>query len=111
MKPIAGRLSFYKFTPGGVKSVFASGLGINNLDGLAFDSAGNLFASKDGAGHIFEFTPGGVQSTFTTALTYPGNLAFSPVPEPSFFGLLAIGAAALGFGRARRQRAVEGQQK
>jgi sugar lactone lactonase YvrE len=86
--------SVNKFTPGGVKSTFASGLGINNVDGLAFDSAGNLFVSQDGGGHIFEFTPGGVQSTFTTTLTYPGQLAFQPVPEPGFFGLLAVGAAA-----------------
>ena len=37
--------------------------------GLAFNSAGNLFAA--GSGNIYEFTPGGVQSTFASGLYWP----------------------------------------
>jgi hypothetical protein len=67
--------------------------------GLAFNSAGDLFAAAWGSGNITEITPGGVQSTFASGLDYPTGLAFQgetlPVPEPSALGLLAGGATAL----------------
>src|SRR5437868_3403592 len=46
--------NIYKFTPGGTRSTFASGL--NGPKGLAFDSEGNLFVD-DNSGNIHKFTP------------------------------------------------------
>jgi hypothetical protein len=53
-----------------------------NPTGLAFNSAGDLFASDYTGGHIYEFAPGGV-------------------PEPSVLGLLAVGATAFLFRRSK----------
>src|SRR5208282_2438940 len=56
-------------------STFASGL--FEPEGLAFNSAGDLFVSVGAAsGSILEFTPGGVQSTFVSGLVNPSVLAF-----------------------------------
>ena len=89
--------NIYEYTPGGARSTFASGL--DEPYGLAFNSAGDLFAAAWGSGNITEITPGGVQSTFASGLDYPTGLAFQgetlPVPEPSALGLLAGGATAL----------------
>jgi DNA-binding beta-propeller fold protein YncE len=63
------------FTPGGGQSTFASGLGYPN--GLAFNSAGNLFVTDTGGGNVYEFTPGGARSTFASGLPYPIALAFN----------------------------------
>jgi hypothetical protein len=86
----------YEFTPDGTQSIFASGL--NLPIGLAFDSAGNLFEAERGTGSINEFTPDGTRSTFASGLSAPYGLAFQdvtlPVPEPSAFGLLVVGAVA-----------------
>lgn len=50
----------YQFTPGGVRSTFASGLG--TAVGLAFNSAGDLFVSLGNySGSIIEITPSGVR--------------------------------------------------
>lgn len=62
----------YEFSPGGVKSVFASGL--VGPTALAFDSAGNLFVANGTV--IDEYTPGGAQSTFATGMADPTSLAF-----------------------------------
>jgi DNA-binding beta-propeller fold protein YncE len=90
-----GSGNIYEFSPGGVKTTFASGL---SPDGLAFHSAGGLFEA-DGSGNIYEFSPGGVRSTFASGLNAPVGLAFQgvalPVPEPSVFGLLVVGVSAL----------------
>ena len=92
-----GSGNIYEFTPGGVRSTFASGL--NAPLGLAFNSAGNLFEADFASGNIYEFTPAGVQSTFASGLPAPAELAFQgeplPVPEPSALGLLAVGVTAL----------------
>src|SRR5438552_3284745 len=45
--------NIYKFTPNGASSTFASGL--DGPEGLAFDSAGILFASFPG--NIYKFDP------------------------------------------------------
>src|ERR1051326_1622166 len=64
-----------KFTSGGVGSVFAN-TGLNGPAGLAFDSAGNLYAANSN-NTIEKFTPGGVGSVFAnTGLNSPEGLAF-----------------------------------
>ncbi|MGA3163191.1 MAG: PEP-CTERM sorting domain-containing protein [Verrucomicrobiota bacterium] len=85
----------HEFTPGGVKSVFASGLSVP--EALAIDSTGDLFEGDGGSGNVYEFTPGGSRTTVTA---FGGSyvsilgLAVQPVPEPSALSLLAVGAAA-----------------
>ena len=68
----------FEITPGGVQSIFASGLSSPN--GLAFDSAGNLFVTDYtvaiGSGSILKFTPGAVRTTFASGLSGPVGLAF-----------------------------------
>jgi sugar lactone lactonase YvrE len=69
-----------EFTPNGVRTTFASGLAVP--DGLAFDSAGNLFVADLGFGYpdtgrIYKFTPAGVRTTFALGLSYPWRLALA----------------------------------
>ena len=56
-----------EFTPGGVRSTFAS---LVNAQALAFNSTGDLFASA--GNNIYEYTPGGVRSTFASAIGTQG---------------------------------------
>ncbi len=54
-------------TPGGVKSIFASGL--SYPVGLAFDSNGNLYvADSSSSGTIYVFTPAGARTVFAAGL-------------------------------------------
>jgi DNA-binding beta-propeller fold protein YncE len=67
-----------KFTPGGTGSLFATA-GLNTPFGLAFDSAGNLYAAcgTAAANTIVKLTPDGVSSVFaSTGLSLPYGLAF-----------------------------------
>jgi glucose/arabinose dehydrogenase len=48
-----------EITPGGAQSTFASGLG--NPTGLAFNSAGDLFASDYTGGHIYDVRAGRIE--------------------------------------------------
>src|SRR3954471_11889495 len=43
--------NIYEFTPGGTRTTFASGL--SSPVGLAFNSAGNLFAADQASGNIY----------------------------------------------------------
>src|SRR6266487_3041490 len=65
--------TIYKFAPDGTWSTFATGL--TAPQGLAFDSAGNLFEADFG-GTIYKFAPDGTRSTFATGLNAPQGLAF-----------------------------------
>ena len=67
--------SVNEFTPGGTQSTFASGL--NDSEGVAFNSAGVLFVADAGSGNIYEYTTNGVQSTFASGLSSPEGLAFN----------------------------------
>src|ERR1700722_13409436 len=67
--------NIFKYTPGGVKTTFASGL--LEADSLAFDSSGNLYVGSHAPNtSIFKFTPGGIGSAFATGLSYANGLAF-----------------------------------
>src|SRR5437763_873329 len=68
-----GSGTIFKFTPVGVKTIFASGL--HGPFGLAFH-AGTLFESDTGSGTIIKFTAAGVKSTFASGLNTPTGLAF-----------------------------------
>jgi hypothetical protein len=91
--------TIYEYTPGGVQSTFAS-VNASGLNNLAFNSAGNLFVATGSS--IVEITPGGTQSTFASGSGDVG-VAFAPVPEPSVYALLGLGAAAI-FTLCRRMR-------
>jgi hypothetical protein len=66
--------TIYKITPGGVLSTFGSvtGQGL----GLAFDSAGDLFAASASDQNIYKFAPDGTRSVFV------GPTAFDPDHGP-----------------------------
>ena len=49
--PLPDKGNIYKFTPGGTRSTFASGL--TDPIGLGFDGAGNLFEADWGCGNIY----------------------------------------------------------
>jgi sugar lactone lactonase YvrE len=66
--------TIFKFTPDGAGSTFGSIPG-QSL-GIAFDHAGNLFASDATDAIIFKFTPGGASSVFV------GPAAFTAVQGP-----------------------------
>jgi len=74
--------TIFKFTPAGMRSVFAGPsafLPNQGPIGLAFNSAGNLFVSTSDNtnGQIVEFAPNGAETTFATGLTNnPRGLAF-----------------------------------
>jgi glucose/arabinose dehydrogenase len=65
----------YKVSPDGGVHTFAYGL--DEPQGLAFDSAGNLFVADYDDSKIYEFAPNGVRSTFASGLAGPQGLAFN----------------------------------
>ena len=71
----AGKIEKYDLSTGADLGAFATGL--NTATGLAFDSAGNLYAANSGSSTIEKFTSGGVGSVFArTGLNLPMGLAF-----------------------------------
>jgi WD40 repeat protein len=58
--------TIFKFTPGGTRSIFGSTPGQGF--GLAFNSAGDLFATDGVDQTIFKFTPSGTRSVFASGL-------------------------------------------
>lgn len=65
-----------QITPVGSTSTFASG-SLGEPEGLAFDSASNLFVADSYAGSIYEIAPDGTQTTFASGLGDVNSLAFN----------------------------------
>jgi sugar lactone lactonase YvrE len=67
-----------KFTWDGVRSTYS--MGLHTPQGLAIDSAGNVFVADLGgqliSSSIYKVTPEGVRSVFAQGLVYPTSLAF-----------------------------------
>jgi sugar lactone lactonase YvrE len=84
--PVVNGDSILKFTPGGVGTLFVTGL--NDPRGLAFDRSGNLFVAEinqSGPGDILKLTPDGVMTVFAVAPgehNLPDFLAFQLLPTP-----------------------------
>jgi hypothetical protein len=78
-----GAGTIFKFTPDGERILFGTVPGTtgDNLlqanQGLAFDSAGNLYAADGGAQTIFKFAPTGTRTVFV------GPSAFAPGAYPT----------------------------
>ena len=72
--------TIFKFTPSGERIVFGSVPGTPDATqanwGLAFDSAGNLYAADGNAQTIYEFAPNGTRTVFV------GPSAFAPGESP-----------------------------
>jgi hypothetical protein len=74
--------TIFKFTPDGERIVFGSVPGTTGDNepqpswGLAFDSAGNLYAADGGAQTIYKFAPNGARTVFV------GPSAFDPSVYP-----------------------------
>ena len=73
--------TIFKFTPSGEQIVFGSVPGVpdntSSNFGLAFDSAGNLYAAGSGARTIYKFAPNGARTVFV------GPSAFAPGALPT----------------------------
>lgn len=63
-----------RYTPGGEQSPVSANF--TSVEGLAFDSKGNLFAADGGSGTIYKITPAGVKMPFVTDLAFATALAF-----------------------------------
>ena len=115
---LSGEAFIRKYTPGGQGSTFAnsfySPVGPPNypptrLGGIAFDSAGQLYAANPVSNAIEKVTPGGVSSVFADAADGLSNPSFvairDNVPEPSAWAMLGVGLPALlGAARLRRRQ-------
>jgi len=84
--PVVNGDSILKFIPGGLGTLFVTGL--NDPRGLAFDRSGNLFVAEinqSGPGDILKLTPDGVMTVFAVAPgehNLPDFLAFQLLPTP-----------------------------
>jgi DNA-binding beta-propeller fold protein YncE len=63
--------AIYEFTPGGLKTTFASGL--DNPQGLAFDRAGNLYEADSLSSTVYKFKPNGARTIFAGGLYEPSG--------------------------------------
>lgn len=69
--------NIYEYTPGGVRSTFASGF--TDPLAIAFDTSGNLFVGSgygNNNGIITKIAPNGTQSLFASGLSFPNGLTF-----------------------------------
>lgn len=93
-----------KFDSSGNSSIYESGL--NQPGGLAFDSSGNLYVGTYYSGYqIVKFDPSGVRSVFAyIGGIYAPSIAVRPVPEPSGYAMLVLGAGVIFAGRKTKIR-------
>lgn len=70
----AGSGNIYRITPGGTKTLFASGF--SSPEAVAFDALGNLFVAESNTGTIYKVPPNGTKTTFATGLSNSYALAF-----------------------------------
>jgi hypothetical protein len=92
-----------KFTPAGVRSVFAATT--SDPFGLAFDSSGNLYASLQSIDIIEKFSASGIDlgPFATTGLVHPNFIAIQSVPEPATFAIGFLAAATLLVSSSRKR--------
>lgn len=83
----------YKFDMQGHVSLFADS-GLDGPAGMAFDSSGNLYVVNSNNKTITKFDSQGTPSLFATENFYMDAIAIRPIPEPSLWTLLMLGAGA-----------------
>jgi sugar lactone lactonase YvrE len=103
----ANASNLYRIAANGTSSGFARLSGNEEPFGITADAAGNLYVSTY-SGTIEKFTPGGAETTFMSGLDNDlAFLAFGPVPEPSTWMAVGIGAGLLGLTLRRRTHACD----
>ena len=86
--------------------VHIGGLAVSPLDGTIFASGRESNVAQ--RGDIYTLSTGGsAQLVGSTGVGEVGDLAFTPIPEPTTVLLLGTGIAALGASRSRRKRKSE----
>ena len=78
----------------GNASLYADTGSNSAIYGMAFDSAGNLFATQPYMNRIEMITSGGSVSTYSTGVAQPYGIV-TAVPEPTSLGLLSLGSLVL----------------
>lgn len=79
--------TIYRFSPGGSRSVYTSGL--SGPEGMAFDTAGNCFVSEALGNVIHKFRTDGTDTIFASGLNGPASLVFDGMGNlfsADFFG-------------------------
>jgi sugar lactone lactonase YvrE len=80
-----------RFTPDGTESTFATGLG--DVQGMAVDPLGNVFAADRSTGTIYKFTPGGTRTTFASGFGGENTLwGIALDSQGNLFAATAFGA-------------------
>ncbi|WP_334107445.1 FxDxF family PEP-CTERM protein [Methylobacillus sp.] len=98
----SGKITFTAFDLYDVKDLSATALAIGDIHAFAPTlSAGGLSASVDGPATYWIHVAG----TYTGNATYNGNItAIAAVPEPSTYGMLALGLGLIGFAARGRSK-------